>query len=177
MLTFSAVAKVWLSRTVGTINFTASPCICSWKMESFLLRAEAIPGMRWFLDAAVWHFSLPHLGEMSVLVDRKNYRCKPLLWKWCPECFTWLQDPKCDSDQCVEFPVAIGSKRRSPSISSASTMTLISAQQLTRTDLVHSQKNCQKSKNWTGTEKRRVFCQHKVLFHYTNAFEECEVEL
>lgn len=53
-----------------------------------------------------------------------------------PECSRQLQYPKCNSGQCVEFPVDIGSELHSPSISSASTMTLISAQQLTRTDLV-----------------------------------------
>ncbi len=53
-----------------------------------------------------------------------------------PECSRQLQHTQYNSGQCVEFPVDIGSELPSPSISSASTMTLISAQQLTRTDLV-----------------------------------------
>lgn len=55
---------------------------------------------------------------------------------WSLECSRQLQYPQCNSGQCAEFSVDIGSKLHSPSISSASTMTLISAQQLTRIDLV-----------------------------------------
>lgn len=131
---------MWLSRTVGTINFTASPRIYSRKMERFCRETEHSPGWEgcWmFCTLPCWIWE-----KCQRVLGRKKYRCKPLLYKkkkrhlWSLECSRQLQYPQCNSGQCAEFSVDIGSKLHSPSISSASTMTLISAQQLTRIDLV-----------------------------------------
>lgn len=97
--------------------------------------------MRGLLD--VLHFTSPNLGEMSESFGEKKVDAGHGFKKlnkneasMVSECFRQLQYPQCNSGQRAEFTVDIGSKLHSPSISSASTMTLIAAQQLTRIDLV-----------------------------------------
>lgn len=53
---------MWLLRTVGAINFSASPHIYPRKMDRFLFR-ESAP--RDEGDAGDLHFTLPHVGLMS----------------------------------------------------------------------------------------------------------------
>lgn len=140
-LTFSAAAKVWLSRTAGTINFTASPSIYPWKIEKFCRERARENSLGWEGCWVLQFCTLAHhiWEKCQTVLGQRKYRCKPLLCKkapMVPECSRQLQCPKCNSGQSVEYPVDIGSELHSPSISSSSAMTLISVQQLTRTDLV-----------------------------------------
>lgn len=57
-LTFSAAAKVWLSRTVGAINFSASPFVFTpGKIRIDFCSGRVLPGMRGLLDAGDLHFA------------------------------------------------------------------------------------------------------------------------
>lgn len=101
---------------MGTINFTASPHIYPENGE--ILLRESVPR-----DERVAGYSRSALffvlGKKLQMQDTLNKA--PMV----PECSRQFQYPQCNSGQCVEFPVDIGSEFHSPSISSASTMTLI----------------------------------------------------
>lgn len=63
-LTFSAAAKVWLSRTVGAINFSASPFVFTPGDNGVIfVQGECSPGWEgcWMLEIC----TLPHLRLMS----------------------------------------------------------------------------------------------------------------